>query len=82
MLFIQKFQRNISTKEQRKYKNLLIMQTSENADLCPSSSIARPQTPVLLLGMDFLLQPLLVPEVHLDAVVGGVFHLRLWIQQN
>jgi hypothetical protein len=44
-----------------KYKNLLIMQTSANVDLCPSGSIARPQSLVLLLGLDFLLELLLGP---------------------
>jgi len=82
MLFIQKCQRNIPTKEQSKYKNFLIMQTSANVDFCPSGSIARPQSLVLLLGLDFLLEPLLGPAVHSDAVVGGVLHLRFWIQEN
>jgi hypothetical protein len=44
----------MATKEQSKYKTLLNMQTSANADLCPPDSVDGPHSPELLLGLDIL----------------------------
>jgi hypothetical protein len=77
LLFIQKCQGNMATKEQSKYKTLLTMQTNANVNLCPPGSVVGPPSPELQLGLEFLLDPLLEPEAHLDTVVDGVPHLRL-----
>jgi hypothetical protein len=82
MQFIQKCQGKMATKEHSKYKTLLNIQTSANANLCPPNSIDGPCSPELLLGLDILHASLLGPKEHLHAVAGGMLHLKLWILQK